>query len=83
MFQHHPDAQCQHLLRGPAVIISAGLMALALGPGPAAARQDAGPTAANGGHAADCFLQRVGTQYVRCDNNTGNGVPAPVWIAER
>ncbi len=83
MFQHHHDPQCQQLLRGLAVISSAGLIALALGPGPAAARQDAGPKAPNVGHAGECVLQRVGTQYVRCDNNTGNGVPAPRWIAER
>ena len=53
------------------------------GAGPAAAGQDAGPVSAPVGHEADCFLQRVDTQYVRCDNNTGNGVPAPAWIPER
>lgn len=29
-----------------------------------------------------CLLERVGTQYVRCDYLTGNGVPAPVWVPE-
>lgn len=29
-----------------------------------------------------CDLQRVGTQFVSCDNLTGNGVPAPLWVSE-
>jgi hypothetical protein len=44
---------------------------------------DAGTAAARVGHADQCSLQRVGTQYVRCDDNTGNGVPAPAWVPER
>jgi hypothetical protein len=48
-----------------------------------AAGQDVGPVTARVGHEAECFLQRVDTQYVRCDNNTGNGVPAPAWIHQR
>ena len=83
MFQLHLDSQRRQLLRGLAVITSAGLVAVALGPGPAAARPDAGPAAATVGHEGACFLQRVGTEYMRCDDNTGNGVPAPGWMAER
>jgi hypothetical protein len=30
-----------------------------------------------------CSLERVGTQYVRCDDLTGNGVPAATFIPER
>jgi hypothetical protein len=30
----------------------------------------------------DCPLRRIGTQFVRCDNLTGAGVPAPNWIPE-
>jgi hypothetical protein len=30
-----------------------------------------------------CPLRRVGTQFVRCDNLTGNGVAAPAWVLER
>jgi hypothetical protein len=29
-----------------------------------------------------CPLQRIGTQFVRCDNLTGAGVSAPPWIPE-
>lgn len=83
MVQHRHDQQSTQLRRGLAAITSAGLVALALGSGPAEARQDPGPTAATVGHDGFCSLQRVGTQYVRCDDNTGNGVPAPGWLAER
>jgi hypothetical protein len=31
----------------------------------------------------NCLLMRVGDQFVRCDNFTGAGVPAPSWIPER
>jgi hypothetical protein len=27
-----------------------------------------------------CALTRIGEQFVRCDNLTGAGVPAPSWI---
>ena len=30
----------------------------------------------------NCPLERVGTQFVRCDNLTGAGVPAPSWVPE-
>ena len=30
-----------------------------------------------------CWLARVGTQFVRCDNLTGNAVPAPRWVPEQ
>jgi hypothetical protein len=29
-----------------------------------------------------CPLERVGTQYVRCDNLTGAGVAAPLWVRQ-
>jgi hypothetical protein len=62
-------------------IALAGLLVLGAGPLPATARQDPGPivvhTIPDDGH---CTLARVGTQYVKCDNLTGNGVPAPSWI---
>ncbi len=30
-----------------------------------------------------CWLARVGTQFVRCDNLTGNAVQAPSWVPEQ
>jgi len=87
MFQQQ-NAQRQQFTRSLALGATAVLIALALGTGagPAAARQDAGPTVTHVGHvghAGQCLLERVGTQYVRCDDNTGNGVPAPAWVRER
>ena len=84
MFQQQKP-QRQQLTRGIVLATTAVLTALALGAGagPAAARPDAGPAAARVGHADACFLERIDTQFVRCDVNTGNGVPAPAWIPER
>ncbi|MDQ0826223.1 hypothetical protein QFZ60_002396 [Arthrobacter sp. B2I5] len=31
----------------------------------------------------DCPLERIGIQLVRCDNLTGAGVGAPIWIPEQ
>lgn len=53
---------------------------------PAAARQDPGETASPAPATtatSSCPLERVGTQFVACDNLTGNGVPAPAWVPER
>ena len=85
MFQHQHDQNRQQLTRGLAIATTAVLTALALGTGagPAAARPDAGPTIARVGDTDGCLLARVGTQYVKCDDNTGNGVPAPAWVPER
>lgn len=30
----------------------------------------------------NCPLDRLGAQFVRCDNLTGAGVPAPPWVPE-
>jgi hypothetical protein len=30
-----------------------------------------------------CWLARVGTQFVRCDDLTGNAVQAPLWVPEQ
>lgn len=83
MFQQDPNIHSHQLTRGLVLTMTAVLIALALGTGPAAARQDAGPATARVGYAGQCFLQRVGTQYTRCDDNTGDGVPAPAWIPQR
>jgi hypothetical protein len=50
---------------------------------PALARQDAGPAVEREPTSASCPLTRVATQLVRCDNLTGNGVSAPLWIPQR
>jgi hypothetical protein len=54
---------------------------------PASARQDPGPPSVTVNHTGErdgfCPLARVATQLVRCDNLTGNGVTAPIWVPER
>ncbi|GAA4397788.1 hypothetical protein GCM10023168_03120 [Fodinibacter luteus] len=50
---------------------------------PSAARQDAGPAPQQDRAPTSCPLTRVGTQFVRCDDLTGNGVSAPLWVPRR
>jgi hypothetical protein len=50
---------------------------------PAAARPDPGPAPTQEATSTSCPLTRVGTQYVRCDNLTGNEVSAPLSIPQR
>ena len=74
--------------RRVAPVLATAALALTLGALPASARQDPGPTLPahrTGTVTASyfCALQRVGTQYVACDNLTGNGVPAPAWVEQR
>ena len=89
MFQNQPRGRgrCstgRHLLRVVAPAACA-LTLLGLTAGPSSARPDAGEplTPTITGDGGPCLLERVGTQFVRCDVNTGNGVPAPAWIPER
>jgi hypothetical protein len=50
---------------------------------PAAARPDPGePIPIRFPSYNNCPLSRIGTQLVRCDNLTGGGVEAPVWVPE-
>jgi hypothetical protein len=57
-------------------------LAAAVAVQPASARQDPGPSAPTT-YSHQCLLQRVGTEFVRCDDLTGNGVPAPAWVDQR
>ena len=89
MFQNQPQGRGRrstgrHLLRVVAPAACA-LTLLGLTAGPSSARPDAGEplTPTITGDGGPCLLERVGTQFVRCDVNTGNGVPAPAWIPER
>jgi hypothetical protein len=59
------------------------VLVVTLGALPAAARQEAGPAPEPATTSTFCAIERVGTQYVACDNLTGNGVEAPAWVAAR
>ncbi len=87
MFQNQPQGHGRRgtgrsLLRVAAPAACA-LILLGLTAAPSSARQDAGEPCSRSGDGGQCHLERVGTQFVRCDVNTGNGVPAPAWIPER
>lgn len=68
-----------HIAR-TAASIAAALVVICLGATPSSARPDPGPYAPPTDHPGGCQLQRVRTQFVSCDNLTGNGVAAPGWI---
>ena len=73
--------QQRRLVRTTTGIAGLSLIVLCVLAGPSSALQDPGPTppSINQGN---CSLARVGTQYVHCDNLTGNGDSAPSWIPE-
>lgn len=74
-----------HCRRPIAVVIracaSAAILLLTV-PAPLAQARPSPNPATSGLSVANCPLTRVGTQFVRCDNLTGAGVPAPPWIPE-
>jgi hypothetical protein len=73
----------QHrVIRSTATALCLGT-ALALAALPATAKPDPGPPVERQPAIHSCSLERVGTQFVRCDDLTGNGAPAPLWIPER
>ena len=73
----------QSIIRHRAVIAIIALGLLPLTAATAAARQDVGERVAGATEPTSCSLTRVGAQYVRCDDLTGNGVPAPGWLPQR
>ena len=73
----------QHRRRILPLATATAALLVALGSLPAAARQDAGSADPEQPSTHFCALQRVGSQFVACDNLTGNGVPAPAWVDER
>ena len=61
-------------------LAGAGLLAASM-QAPASAIQDRGEKVqAAAVTSQNCRLERVGLQYVRCDNLTGAGVAAPRWV---
>lgn len=70
-------------------VISTSAAALFLGAAlttaaaPATAALDPGPPVERERTSGSCSLERVGTQFVRCDDLTGNGTPAPSFIPSR
>ncbi|WP_173923801.1 hypothetical protein [Agromyces sp. Marseille-P2726] len=66
------------------LIMAAGTLLATAVAGPASARPEAPPEPIRVSvHYGECPLTRIDTQYVRCDDLTGAGVPAPSWIPEQ
>jgi hypothetical protein len=59
------------------------LVSLSAAPAALARPEPQPPSIPASSYGPDCSLERLGTQYVRCDNLTGAGVPAPDWIHEQ
>lgn len=73
-------------LTATALVASAAALLAVLAATPASARPEPAPTPTpTVVQPADddlCNLERVGMQFVRCDDLTGDGVPAPSYIPE-
>jgi hypothetical protein len=75
----------QSLLRRVGTVAASTALLLTCSSLTASARPDPGPeprATASAYASSDCTLMRIGTQLIRCDNLTGAGVPAPLWIPE-
>jgi hypothetical protein len=81
--QEHTVNRTQHQHRRGLPVIATTILVIGLGALPAAARQDQGTAEPTTAATYFCALQRVDTQFVACDELTGNGVPAPAWVDER
>lgn len=64
--------------RARALLASASVLASVLAASPLA-----DPPAPAPASPSQCLLERVGVQYVRCDDLTGLGAAAPEWIPEQ
>ena len=75
-----------HQGRQAATVTALLLTALSAAPAAAVSLHDPSlpaQSAPASGPTHTCWLQRVGTQLVRCDNLTGNGAQAPQWVPEQ
>jgi hypothetical protein len=72
----------RHAVRALAPI-AAAIVVVVSGAAPSSARPEPGPSLPRTTDARQCTLERVGTQLVRCDDLTGNGVSAPLSVAPR
>ncbi len=65
-------------------VSAAALTLVAITAAPSSASQEAGPAvSARQPHVGPCQLERLGTQFVRCDDLTGNGVAAPAHVHQQ
>jgi hypothetical protein len=70
-------------LTASALVAAGGALLGAIAATPAAARPDPAQWPVVHVDDGQCPLERIGTQFVRCDALTGAGVPAPSYIPEQ
>jgi hypothetical protein len=66
-----------------AIAGAALLLSLSAAPAAFARPEPQPPSIPSSAYDPECPVERIGTQYVRCDNLTGPDVPAPSWIREQ
>lgn len=64
-------------------LTGAALASLTVAPSAAGRQDDAHLLRQNAHSATGCPLDRIADQFVRCDNLTGAGVPAPWYVPEQ
>jgi len=79
------SARARGVVASAASLASAAALVLVVAAAPASARQDSGSArgAARALGSSHCTLERVGRQFVKCDDLTGNNVVAPGWVHRR
>jgi len=72
-------------LSGSILLVAAGAVLATAAAGAATARPEPAPEppAVQSARIGQCPLERIGHQFVRCDDLTGAGVAAPAWIPEQ
>ncbi|HEU4755382.1 MAG TPA: hypothetical protein VFS72_01875 [Agromyces sp.] len=70
-------------LTASALVATGAALLAAIAATPAAARPDPAQWPVVQVDGDQCPLERIGTQFVRCDLLTGAGVPAPSYIPEQ
>jgi hypothetical protein len=77
MMNHHRPARWAAAAGLAVIVVGLSSPPVMARPVPGGASPTPAPTYSDYLH---CPLERVGTQYVRCDSFTGAGVPAAPWI---
>lgn len=89
---HPPQIRGAHAVDAPThsrcpAAAAAALLLISAGALPASARPEPWPPPAAASAPTmgqqTCPLTRLGAQLVRCDNLTGAGAPAPLWVPGR
>lgn len=70
------------LSRSKVTLVGVALAVLTFAPTAAARQDEANLLHEKAYSPLGCPLERIGVQFVRCDNLTGAGVPAPSYVPE-